>query len=156
MTRIASSPARLAVAALLPLCLGCVSRPAADELRGAVIGEWRNLAAGEGALGPFGLGVHQSPYPERLVFHDDGRFEAHYSEVQLERLRRRERAPELPAARKGTYDISVDWLGVAWIDMDPGAPSRRITLSGDRLVLHGTDDTWSQERYERAQGAGSG
>lgn len=153
-----SSTAGYACAMLVCLLGACSSHLTAPEVQSRLVGAWEHVdAAGkkkQPEKGPFDFMEKlyvSSPHPDKLVFHSDGTFEAIYSEKQIEALRRYVKSQHLTRTQRGTYHVSVDWSGLAWIKMAEATPPRRVTVDRGHLILHKTEDGWTPEKYVRSQ-----
>ena len=138
---------------LLPcalLALGCASGGSDSKLAREIVGTWVNERAQKDSKGIVDhVSTRSSPYPYRVVLRANGSFEALYTPKQLARVQRALGSDSLVSPLAGRYELTVDWLGVAWIDMRPGPPRRRISVKGDRLVLHKVGQSWTAEKYRR-------
>jgi hypothetical protein len=134
--------------------VGCAATSQGHPIKSQLIGTWEYITPGEGLrkyAGPLksALKPYYSPHPDRLVFRHDGTFEATYSGEQLARLRTKIGKPELTNPVSGTYDLVLDWAGIAWITMLPDVPERRVSVTKNQLVLHDFGAAWTSESYRR-------
>jgi len=129
--------------------LGCASGSGDSPIRRGILGAWTNerVLEKKGVVGH--ISTRSSPFPYRLTFRADGTFQALYSPKQLARVDRAIGSQKLTSPLEGRYEIDVDLLGVAWIEMRPGAPKRRVSLEKGRLVLHKVGQSWTAEKYRR-------
>ena len=149
--------AAIAVASLLLLALlgGCATDSTHEQrVLDAISGSWVNDRAKADRSGwrevLTVLDGLNAPEPFELVLRKDGSFSATYGAKDFRVLTRLLRNTELENPLEGRYSVGVDWSGTAWIDLDPGAPERRISLEKGRLTLHSTADLWRNETYVAA------
>jgi hypothetical protein len=95
-----------------------------------------------------------APEPLELVIHPDGSFVAHYGAKEFRTFMRIVGQTDLENPLKGHYELGLDWSGAAWINFDPGAPERRITMDKGRITLHGSGEIWRSEIYRRDDAGG--
>lgn len=134
--------------------VGCAANRQGHPIEAQLIGTWEYITPGEGIgkyAGPLksALKPYHSPHPDRLVFRQDGTFEATYSGEQLARLRTKIGQSEMENPVSGKFDLATDWAGVAWITMLRGVPERRVSVTKNRLVLHDFGAAWTAEEYRR-------
>ena len=139
---------------LLSAQVGCAATNRGHQIESQIIGTWEYIEPGEGIrryAGPLksALKPYRSPHPDFLVMRRDGTFEATYSVEQLARLRIHIGQPVLTNPATGKFDLVIDWAGVAWITLLPGAPERRVSVTHNRLVLHDLGTAWTAEEYRR-------
>jgi hypothetical protein len=149
--RWATPTATLLLLAMLGACATDSSRE--QHVLDAIEGSWRNDRAKADRSGWRQLlsvtdGLN-GPEPYELVLRKDGSFQATYGAKDFRMLMRLLRDTEIENPLEGTYSVGIDWSGAAWIDLDPGAPERRVTLDKGTLTLHTTGEIWRSETYAR-------
>jgi hypothetical protein len=152
MMRVIASIASLAVLVSLVACAG---QPSALSASAALVGEWENVAeapkrpSSAGGVVLDTVGIHKPPWASNIVFRQNGRFDVSYPEAQAERFRRLLGEPSLENPVEGAWHVERDWVGVLWIDMNPGPGTRRLSLEDGILILHRVGDAWGAERFRR-------
>lgn len=141
----------------LGLCFGCAGYAAGKANALQAIGTWDNLRLDRKSRSiADAVQTRRSPAPDRITFRKDQSFEAIYSPRELAAFARSVGESSLTSPVEGTFTVRVDLAGIPWIRMEPGAPTRRLSIDNGILVLHKVGQEWTAEKYRRVPASSEG